>query len=181
MMVGAWYGVFPKLYLVCWYLFVLGGAFATWSLIRGGVYTGWTFYTPYSTTYANSHVISMAAGVFVAGFSTIITGMNFIVTTHKLRAPGLTWFRLPLFVWSLYATSLIMVLATPVLAITLGLISLERIWGIGIFDPKLGGDPILFQHMFWFYSHPAVYIMILLGMGVIITMIAYFSRITILM
>jgi cytochrome c oxidase subunit 1 len=145
-------------------------------LIRGGVDTGWTFYTPYSTTYANSHVISMAAGVFVAGFSTIVTGMNFIVTTHKLRAPGLTWFRLPLFVWSLYATSLIMVLATPVLAITLGLISLERIWGIGIFDPKLGGDPILFQHMFWFYSHPAVYIMILPGMGVISELITCFSR-----
>ena len=118
----------------------------------------------------------MAAGVFVAGFSTIITGMNFIVTTHKMRAPGLTWFRLPLFVWSLYATSLIMVLATPVLAITLGLISLERIWGVGIFDPNLGGDPILFQHMFWFYSHPAVYIMILPGMGVISELIPCFAR-----
>src|SRR5206468_3954227 len=129
-----------------------------------------------STTYANSHVISMAAGVFVAGFSTIITGMNFIVTTHKMRAPGLTWFRLPLFVWSLYATSLIMVLVTPVLAITLGLISLERIWGLGVFDPALGGDPVLFQHLFWFYSHPAVYIMILPGMGVVSEMIPCFSR-----
>ena len=176
MMIGARDVAFPRLNLMSWYLFVFGGALATWSLIRGGVDTGWTFYTPYSTTYANSHVISMAAGVFVAGFSTIITGMNFIVTTHKLRAPGLTWFRLPLFVWSLYATSLIMVLATPVLAITLGLISLERIWGIGIFDPKLGGDPILFQHMFWFYSHPAVYIMILPGMGVISELITCFSR-----
>jgi cytochrome c oxidase subunit I len=176
MMLGARDVAFPKLNLMSWYLFVIGGALATWSLIRGGVDTGWTFYTPYSTTYANSHVISMAAGVFVAGFSTIITGMNFIVTTHKLRAPGLTWFRLPLFLWSLYATSLIMVLATPVLAITLGLISLERIWGIGIFDPKLGGDPILFQHMFWFYSHPAVYIMILPGMGVISELITCFSR-----
>ena len=116
MMIGARDVAFPKLNLMSWYLFVLGGAFATWSLIRGGVDTGWTFYTPYSTTYANSHVISMAAGVFVAGFSTIVTGINFIVTTHKMRAPGLTWFRLPLFVWSLYATSLIMVLATPVLA-----------------------------------------------------------------
>src|SRR5205085_8846400 len=121
-------------------------------------------------------VISMAAGVFVAGFSTIVTGINFIVTTHKMRAPGLTWFRLPLFVWSLYATSLIMVLATPVLAITLALISLERIWGVGIFDPNLGGDPILFQHMFWLYSHPAVYIMILPSMGVISELIANFSR-----
>jgi cytochrome c oxidase subunit 1 len=176
MMLGARDVAFPKLNLMSWYIFVLGGTLATWSLIYGGVDTGWTFYTPYSTTYANSHVISMAAGVFVAGFSTIITGMNFIVTTHKLRAPGLTWFRLPLFVWSLYATSLIMVLATPVLAITLGLISLERIWGIGIFDPKLGGDPILFQHMFWFYSHPAVYIMILPGMGVISELIPCFSR-----
>jgi len=176
MMIGARDVAFPKLNLMSWYLFVLGGAFATWSLIRGGVDTGWTFYTPYSTTYANSHVISMAAGVFVAGFSTIVTGINFIVTTHKMRAPGLTWFRLPLFVWSLYATSLIMVLATPVLAITLGLIALERIWGVGIFDPNLGGDPILFQHMFWFYSHPAVYIMILPGMGVISELIACFSR-----
>jgi cytochrome c oxidase subunit I len=176
MMIGARDVAFPKLNLMSWYLFILGGAFATWSLIRGGVDTGWTFYTPYSTTYANSHVISMAAGVFVAGFATIITGINFIVTTHKMRAPGLTWFRLPLFVWSLYATSLIMVLATPVLAITLALISLERIWGVGIFDPNLGGDPILFQHMFWFYSHPAVYIMILPGMGVISELIACFSR-----
>jgi cytochrome c oxidase subunit 1 len=176
MMLGARDVAFPKLNLMSWYLFVLGGAFATWSLIRGGVDTGWTFYTPYSTTYANSHVISMAAGIFIAGFSTIITGINFIVTTHKMRAPGLTWFRLPLFVWSLYATSLIMVLATPVLAITLGLISLERIWGVGIFDPKLGGDPILFEHMFWFYSHPAVYIMILPGMGVVSELITCFSR-----
>ncbi|HEY6153225.1 MAG TPA: cbb3-type cytochrome c oxidase subunit I [Candidatus Udaeobacter sp.] len=176
MMIGARDVAFPKLNLMSWYLFIMGGAFATWSIIRGGVDTGWTFYTPYSTTYANSHVISMAAGVFVAGFATIITGINFIVTTHKMRAPGLTWFRLPLFVWSLYATSLIMVLATPVLAITLGLISLERIWGVGIFDPNLGGDPILFQHMFWFYSHPAVYIMILPGMGVISEVIACFSR-----
>src|SRR3982750_4205980 len=176
MMIGARDVAFPKLNLMSWYLFVLGGAFAAWSLIRGGVDTGWTFYTPYSTTYANSHVISMAAGVFVAVFSTIATGINFIVTTHKMRAPGLTWFRLPLFVWSLYATSLIMVLATPVLAITLGLISLERIWGVGIFDPNLGGDPILFRHMFWFYSHPAVYIMILPGMGVISELITCFSR-----
>src|SRR5947199_3648171 len=121
---------FPKLNLFRWYLFVAGGALALWSLIRGGVDTGLTFYTPYSTTYANSHVISMAAGVFVAGFSTIITGINFIVTTHKMRATGLTWFRLPLFIWSLYATSLIMVLATPVLAMTLGLIYLTRIRGV---------------------------------------------------
>jgi cytochrome c oxidase subunit 1 len=176
MMLGARDVAFPKLNLMSWYLFILGGALALWSLIHGGVDTGWTFYTPYSTTYANSHVISMAAGVFVAGFSSILTGLNFIVTTHKMRAPGLTWFRLPLFIWSLYATSLIMVLATPVLAITLALMSLERFWGVGIFDPKLGGDPILFQHLFWFYSHPAVYIMILPGMGVVSELITCFSR-----
>src|SRR2546423_2148815 len=176
MMIGARDVAFPKLNLMSWYLFISGGALALWSLIAGGVDTGWTFYTPYSTTYANSHVISMAAGIFIAGFSSIITGMNFIVTTHKMRAPGLTWFRLPLFLWSMYATSLILVLATPVLAITLALMSLERIWGIGIFNPKLGGDPVLFQHLFWFYSHPAVYIMILPGMGVVSEVITCFSR-----
>src|SRR5437762_3200241 len=176
MMIGARDVAFPKLNLMSWYIFVAGGALALWSLVHGGVDTGWTFYTPYSTTYANTHVISMAAGVFVAGFSTIITGMNFMVTRHKMRAPDLTWFRLPLFVWSLYATSLIMVLATPVLAITLALMSVERFWGVGIFDPKLGGDPVLFQHLFWFYSHPAVYIMILPGMGVISEVVTCFSR-----
>ncbi len=176
LMLGARDVAFPKLNLLSWYLFIAGGALALWSLLRGGVDTGWTFYTPYSTTYANSHVISMAAGVFVAGFASILTGLNFIVTTHRMRAPGLTWFRLPLFVWSLYATSLILVLATPVLAITLALMCVERFWGVGIFDPKLGGDPILFQHLFWFYSHPAVYIMILPGMGVISEVITCFSR-----
>jgi cytochrome c oxidase subunit 1 len=176
MMIGARDVAFPKLNLLSWYIFLLGGGLALWSLIRGGVDTGWTFYAPYSTTYANSHVISMAAGVFIAGFSSILTGLNFIVTIHKMRAPGLTWFRLPLFIWSLYATSLIMVLATPVLAITLALMSVERFWGVGIFDPKLGGDPILFQHLFWFYSHPAVYIMILPGMGVISELISCFAR-----
>jgi cytochrome c oxidase subunit I len=176
LMIGARDVAFPKLNLLSWYLFMTGGGLALWSLIHGGVDTGWTFYTPYSTTYANSHVISMAAGVFIAGFGSILTGLNFIVTVHKMRAPGLTWFRLPIFIWSLYATSLILVLATPVLAITLALMSLERIWGIGIFDPKLGGDPILFQHLFWFYSHPAVYIMILPGMGVTSELITCFSR-----
>ena len=157
-------------------MFVAGGALTLWAIIHGGVDTGWTFYTPYSTTYANSHVITMAAGVFVAGFSSIITGLNFMTTIHKMRAPGLTWFRLPLFIWSMYATSVILVLATPVLAITLAVMCVERIWGVGIFDPKLGGDPILFQHMFWFYSHPAVYIMILPGMGVVSELITCFSR-----
>jgi cytochrome c oxidase subunit I len=176
LMIGARDLAFPKLNLASWYIFIGGGALALWSLIRGGVDTGWTFYTPYSTTYANSHVITMAAGIFIAGFATIITGLNFMVTIHKMRAPGLTWFRLPLFIWSIYATSLIMILATPVLAVTLTLMSVERFWGVGIFDPKLGGDPILFQHLFWFYSHPAVYIMILPGMGVISELITCFSR-----
>ena len=166
-----------KLNLLSWsHLFNAGGLLALYSVIFGGVDTGWTFYTPYSSTYANSHVIAMAAGVFIAGFGTILTGLNFIITVHKLRAPGMTWFRLPLFIWSMYATSVIMVLATPVLAMTLALMSIERLWGVGIFDPKLGGDPVLFQHLFWFYSHPAVYIMILPGMGVISELITCFAR-----
>jgi cytochrome c oxidase subunit 1 len=176
MMIGARDVAFPKLNLLSWYLFVTGGAFVVYSVIVGGVDTGWTFYTPYSTTYANPNVITMVAGVFIAGFSSILTGLNFIVTIHKMRAPGMTWFRLPLFIWSLYSTSLILVLATPVLAITLLAIGIERIWHVGIFDPNLGGDPVLFQHMFWFYSHPAVYIMILPGMGVVSELITCFSR-----
>src|SRR5207247_1054285 len=149
---------------------------ALYSIVVGGVDTGWTFYTPYSSTYSNSHVVAMAAGVFIAGFGSILTGLNFIITIHRMRAPGLTWFRLPLFIWSMYATSVILVLATPVLAITLAVMCVERIWGVGVFDPKLGGDPILFQHMFWFYSHPAVYIMILPGMGVVSELITTFAR-----
>ena len=146
------------------------------AIISGGVDTGWTFYTPYSSTYANTAVITTAVGIFITGFSSILTGLNFIVTTHKMRAPGLTWFRLPLFVWSNYATSLIMVLGTPVIAITLLLVGVERGFHIGIFDPKLGGDPLLFQHLFWFYSHPAVYIMVLPGMGVVSELVTCFSR-----
>jgi len=142
----------------------------------GGVDTGWTFYTPYSSTYANSHVIATAVGIFITGFSSILTGLNFIVTIHTMRAPGLTWFRLPLFVWSNYATAIIMVLGTPVIAITILLVGVERLFGVGIFDPALGGDPLLFQHLFWFYSHPAVYIMILPGMGVISELVTCFSR-----
>ena len=176
MMIGAKDVAFPKLNLLSWYIFIAGGCFTLYSLIAGGVDTGWTFYTPYSTVYSNSHVLAMAAGIFITGFSSIFTGLNFIVTIHTLRAPGMHWFRLPLFVWSSYATSLILVLATPVLAITLALIGAERFLGIGVFDPKLGGDPLLFQHLFWFYSHPAVYIMILPGMGVINEIIACFSR-----
>jgi cytochrome c oxidase subunit 1 len=176
LMLGARDVAFPRLNLASWYIFVAGGLLALHAILAGGVDTGWTFYTPYSTVYANGNVMTMAAGVFVAGFSSIATGLNFIVTIHKLRAPGLTWFRLPLFVWSLYATSLILVLATPVLAITLLLIIVERWVGVGIFNPKLGGDPLLFQHLFWFYSHPAVYIMILPGMGVVSETIACFAR-----
>jgi len=176
MMIGARDVAFPRLNLFSWYLFMAGGLLALYSILGGGVDTGWTFYTPYSSTYSNSHVMAMAVGVFIAGFSSIATGLNFIVTIHKLRAPGMTWSRLPLFLWSLYATSLILVLATPVLAITLVLITLERVFGVGIFDPKLGGDPLLFQHLFWFYSHPAVYIMILPGMGVVSETMAVFSR-----
>src|SRR5262249_36484011 len=132
--------------------------------------------TPYSSTYSNTNVIATALGIFITGFSSILTGLNFIVTIHKMRAPGLTWFRLPLFIWSMYATSLIIILGTPVIAITIVLVAAERLFGIGIFDPKLGGDPILFQHLFWFYSHPAVYIMILPGMGTVSELISCFSR-----
>jgi cytochrome c oxidase subunit 1 len=175
-MIGARDVAFPKLNLLSWYLFMAGGAFVMHAIIIGGVDTGWTFYTPYSSAYSNTHVVGMAAGIFIAGFGSILTGLNFIITIQKMRAKGLTWFRMPLFLWSMYATSIILVLATPVLAITLALMALERIWGIGIFNPRLGGDPVLFQHLFWFYSHPAVYIMILPGMGVVSEVITCFSR-----
>lgn len=176
LMLGAKDVAFPKLNLFSWYLFMTGGLFELYSMIVGGVDTGWTFTTPLSTHYLNTHVVSAAMGIFVAGFSSILTGVNFIVTIHRMRAPGLTWFRLPLFVWSYYATSIIFVLATPVIAISMVLIVLERTIGIGVFDPKLGGDPLLFQHLFWFYSHPAVYVMILPGMGVMSEVISCFCR-----
>jgi cytochrome c oxidase subunit I len=167
LMIGARDVAFPRLNLLSWYLYVAGGVFTIAMLLLGGVDTGWTFYTPFSTMFSNSHVILAAIGVFIVGFSSIFTGLNFIVTIHTMRAPGMTWFRLPLFVWSMYAVSLVMVLATPVLAMTLTLIAVERIFGVGVFDPALGGDPLLFQHFFWFYSHPAVYIMVLPAMGVV--------------
>ncbi|HEX3483950.1 MAG TPA: cytochrome c oxidase subunit I [Micropepsaceae bacterium] len=176
LMIGARDLAFPRLNLLSWYLFVLGGALVLYALFAGGLDTGWTFYTPLSSAYSNGHVIVAVAGIFVAGFSSILTGLNFIVTIHRLRAPGLTWYRLPLFLWSLYATSVILVLATPVLAMTLLLLVIERAFGVPIFDPARGGDPLLFQHLFWFYSHPAVYIMILPGMGVVSELIACFSR-----
>ena len=175
LMIGAKDVAFPRLNLLSWYIYVLGLIIALYSLIVGAVDTGWTFYTPYSTR-TGAAVIAMTFGVFVLGFSSILTGLNFIVTVHKLRAPGMTWFKMPLFVWGAYATALIQVLATPVLAITLALLIVERTLGVGIFDPAMGGDPVLFQHFFWFYSHPAVYIMILPGMGIISELISTFSH-----
>ncbi|HET7299975.1 MAG TPA: cytochrome c oxidase subunit I [Oleiagrimonas sp.] len=176
LMIGARDMAFPRINLASWYLYMIGGLFTVAALICGGVDTGWTFYTPYSTMFSNSNVYLVIIGVFVTGFSTIFTGINFLVTTHSLRTPGMTWFRLPLFVWAMYAVSLVMVLATPVLAMTLALIGLERGMGVGVFDPALGGDPLLFQHLFWFYSHPAVYIMILPAMGLVSEVISCFAR-----
>ena len=176
LMLGAKDLAFPRLNLASWYVFMAGALITLWAMLVGGLDTGWTFYTPLSTMFTTDNTSIAAVGVFIIGFSTIMTGINFIVTTHKLRAPGQTWFRLPIFVWTLYATSLVMVLATPVLAATLLLIVADRVFGIGIFDPAQGGDPLLFQHLFWFYSHPAVYIMILPGMGVVSEILPCFSR-----
>ena len=175
-MIGAKDLAFPKVNLLSWYFYIIGGSLTLFSLVQGGVDTGWTFYTPYSTTFSNSFVMLVGLGIFINGFSSILTGLNFIVTIHTMRAPGMTWFRMPLFVWAHYATSLVMLLGTPVIAITVLLMALERLFKVGIFDPAIGGDPILFQHLFWFYSHPAVYIMILPGMGVISELISNFSR-----
>ena len=176
LMIGARDLAFPRLNLASFYIYIAGGVFTLATVIAGGVDTGWTFYTPYSTMFSNSYVLLAAAGVFVVGFSSIFTGINFIVTVHTMRAPGMKWFRLPLFVWAMYSTSIVMVLATPVLATVLLLISIERIFGVGFFDPALGGDPVLFQHLFWFYSHPAVYIMILPAMGVVSEIISCFAQ-----
>jgi cytochrome c oxidase subunit 1 len=176
LMIGAEDLAFPRLNLLSWYLYIGGALFALATLISGGVDTGWTFYTPYSTMFSNGSVLLAVAGVLVVGFSSVLTGVNFIATTHALRAPGMSWFKLPLFVWSMYATSLVMVLATPVLAMTLVLVMAERWFDIPIFDPSRGGDPLLFQHLFWFYSHPAVYIMVLPAMGVVSEIIACFAR-----
>ena len=167
---------FPRINLLSWYLYILGGLIVLGVAVTGGLDTGWTFYTPYSSIGSATNVTLAATGVFVAGFSSILTGFNFIVTVHRMRAPGLTWFRLPLFVWAHYATSLVMILGTPVVAITIVLVAVERTLHLGIFDPRIGGDPVLFQHLFWFYSHPAVYIMILPGMGVISELVAAISR-----
>ncbi|WP_376963550.1 cytochrome c oxidase subunit I [Azospirillum sp. A26] len=176
LMIGAKDLAFPRLNLLSWYLYVGAGFLALFAILIGGVDTGWTFYTPFSSLYSNGYVVLALAAVLAVGFSSILTGLNFIVTTHRMRAPGMTWYRLPVFVWSNYATSVIMVLATPVLAITLILVAAERLLKVGIFDPALGGDPLLFQHLFWFYSHPAVYIMILPGFGVISEIVPCFAR-----
>ena len=176
LMLGARDLAFPKINLLSWYCYVVAGLLLLYTVINGGVDTGWTFTTPLSTRFVNTNVISAGLAAFVAGFSSIFTGLNFIVTIHRMRAPGLTWFRLPLFVWAHYAAAIIMVLATPVVAIAIVLVALERLVGIGIFDPAIGGDPILFQHLFWFYSHPAVYVILLPSMGVISEVISCFSR-----
>ncbi len=175
-MIGAKDLAFPKLNLASWYIFMLGGLFTLYALFTGGVDTGWTFYTPFSTVSSTTQVVPTVLGIFITGFSSILTGLNFIVTIHRMRAPGMTWFRMPLFLWSMYSTSLIMVLGTPILAIVLLLVGLERIFHFGFFDPALGGDPVLFQHLFWFYSHPAVYIMVLPAMGVVSELVAAFCR-----
>jgi len=171
-MIGAKDLAFPKLNLASWYIYMIGGLFTLYALINGGVDTGWTFYVPFSTVSSTTNVVPTALGIFVTGFSSILTGLNFIVTMHRMRAPGMTWFRMPLFLWSTYATSLINVLATPVIAITVLLIGIERVFHFGFFDPALGGDPVLMQHLFWFYSHPAVYIMVLPAMGVVSELVA---------
>ncbi|MBY0528247.1 MAG: cytochrome c oxidase subunit I [Gemmataceae bacterium] len=179
LMIGAKDLAFPRLNLASWYVYMTGALVALWAMLAGGVDTGWTFYTPFSTRSSHSYVIGTAVGVLILGFSSILTALNFVVTIHRMRAPGLTWFRLPLFIWSTYATSLIILLGTPVITVTLLLLAAERLLGIGIFDPRLGGDPILFQHLFWFYSHPAVYIMVLPAMGVVSELVTTFSRKTI--
>mgnify|MGYP001791281935 FL=1 len=176
LMIGAKDLAFPKINLLSWYLYMIAAVMGLYIIITGGVDTGWTFYTPFSTQYSNTHVFGVTFAAFIVGFSSILTGLNFLVTIHRMRAPGMTWFRLPLFVWAMYATSIVQLLATPVLAITLVMLMFERVVHVGIFDPALGGDPLLYQHMFWFYSHPAGYIMILPAMGVASEVVAAFTR-----
>jgi len=175
-MIGAKDLAFPKLNRLSWYLFVGGALFTLATVVLGGIDTGWTFYAPYSTTYSNTYVAPALVGVIITGFSSILTGLNFVVTIHTMRAPGMTWFRMPVFVWSHYATSLIFLLGTPVITVALILLLMERLFRIGVFDPSLGGDPVLFEHLFWFYSHPAVYIMVLPGMGVMSEVVPAFAQ-----
>jgi cytochrome c oxidase subunit 1 len=176
LMIGAKDLAFPKLNLTSWYVFMAGALFTLVSVVLGGVDTGWTFYAPLSTAFSNTWVLPALIGVTIVGFSSILTGLNFVVTIHTMRAPGMTWFKLPIFVWAHYATSLIFLLATPVITTALVLLIAERAFHVGVFDPAYGGDPVLFQHLFWFYSHPAVYIMVLPGMGVISEIVPAFSR-----
>ncbi len=176
LMIGAKDLAFPKINLLSWWVFMTGALFTLVVLVIGGVDTGWTFYAPFSTTFSNTYVVPALLGVIVVGFSSILSGLNFVVTVHTMRAPGMTWFRMPIFVWAIYATSLIFLLATPVITIALILLVMERAFHIGVFDPALGGDPVLFEHLFWFYSHPAVYIMVLPGMGVMSELVCAFSQ-----
>jgi cytochrome c oxidase subunit I len=176
LMIGAKDLAFPRINLLSWYLYAIAGVIYLHCIVTGGVDTGWTFYTPFSTAFSNTRVIEAGIAIFIAGFSSILTGLNFVVTIHRMRAPGMTWSRLPLFIWAHYATSIIQLLGTPVLAITLLLVVFERAFNLGIFDPTRGGDPLLFQHLFWFYSHPAVYIMILPAMAVESEVVACFTR-----
>ncbi|MGH9497776.1 MAG: cytochrome c oxidase subunit I [Terriglobales bacterium] len=176
LMIGAKDLAFPRINLLSWYLYIIACVLMLHCICTGGVDTGWTFYTPFSTAFSNTKVIEAGVAIFIAGFSSILTGLNFVVTIHRMRAPGMTWSRLPLFIWAHYATSIIQLLGTPVLAITLLLVVFERVFHLGIFDPTRGGDPLLFQHLFWFYSHPAVYIMILPAMAVESEVVACFTR-----
>ena len=175
-MIGAKDVAFPRLNRTSWYIFVSASTFTLFTVVAGGVDTGWTFYAPFSTTFSNTWVVPALIGVIVVGFSSILTGLNFIVTIHTMRAPGMTWFRMPIFCWTMYAVSLIFLLATPVITMALTLLVMERAFHIGVFDPALGGDPVLFEHLFWFYSHPAVYIMVLPGMGVISEIVPVFAQ-----
>ena len=179
LMIGARDLAFPRINLASWYVFNLSGLVLLYALVMGGVDTGWTFYPPFSTLYASGYVFAAAMAVFINGFSSIMTALNFVVSIHRLRAPGMTWMRLPLFVWAIYSVSIVMLLATPVLAMTVLLVGVERALQLGLFDPSRGGDPLLFQHMFWFYSHPAVYIMILPAMGVVSELVTCYARKTI--
>lgn len=179
-LIGAKDVFFPRLNLLSWWLFIIGGVLALASVFLpgGAADTGWTFYVPYSVR-TSTNVLPALVAAFILGFSSILTGLNFVTTIHRMRAPGMDWFKMPLFVWSLYATAWIQILATPIVGITLLLVAIERMFGVGIFDPALGGDPVLFQHLFWIYSHPAVYIMVLPGLGVVSEILPVFARRTI--
>ncbi len=178
--IGARDVAFPRLNLFSYWLYLTGAIIALFSLFTGPgpADTGWTFYAPYSIRTGTNVTLAVMAA-FVLGFSSILTGLNFITTIHRMRAPGMTFFKMPLFCWSLYATGWIQILATPILGITVALVAIERLLGVGVFDPVKGGDPVLYQHLFWIYSHPAVYIMVLPAMGLLSDIIPTFARRTI--